>query len=301
MPPRHTRVAIAYDFDGTLAKGNIQENSFIPDLGVSKKVFWKEVKEISREHEMDEVLAYMYLLLKKARASGTVLFNKDSLKAHGKNVSYFNGVEGYFKRINQYAKAQKINLEHYIISSGTKEMIEGTSIARHFKYIYASSFKYDQNGVPDCPALAINYTIKTQFLFRINKGIENAWDNSKINKFTPENNRPIPFKHMIYVGDGLTDVPAMRMVKSQGGISIGVYAPNTQHKSKVENLLKENRVSYVAAADYSEGKDLDNVLKAVIDQISANVSIKKYSGTSKKRAQSKTKSATGKGASQCLT
>lgn len=275
MSKKHTTVAIAYDFDGTLAKGNIQENSFIPDLGMNKKDFWAEVQKMSKKHEMDQILAYMYLLITKAKEKGKS-FNKRSLIAHGKDVTYFRGVETYFNIINQYAKSKSINLEHFIISSGTKEMIEGTTIKRNFKFIYASSFLFDQHDVPIWPALAINYTTKTQFLFRINKGILNSWDNSKINEYTPEEDRTIPFENMIYIGDGLTDVPAMKLVKDRGGISIGVYTPHSHKKKEVTKLLKENRVNYVVTADYSEESDLVAVIKSLIDRIAAKSSVSKH-------------------------
>lgn len=279
MAAKYRKVAIAYDFDGTLAKGNIQENSFIPDLGISTIKFWKEVAQLAKDNEMDEILAYMYLLIQKAKQNGKIKFTRDDLNKHGKSVQYFEGIEDYFKRINEYAKSKKINIEHYIISSGTKEMIEGTSIAKHFKYIYASNFKYNIHDIPEWPAIAVNYTTKTQFLFRINKGIDNAWDNSKINQYISKDERRIPFERMIYIGDGLTDVPAMKLVKEQGGVSIGVYAPNSRQKSKVEDLLSENRVSYVAPANYSDKSNLDMIIKATIDKVAAIESISKYSNT----------------------
>jgi 2-hydroxy-3-keto-5-methylthiopentenyl-1-phosphate phosphatase len=282
MGKRHIVFSIVYDFDGTLAKGNIQENSFIPDLGIKKSEFWTEVKKLTREHEMDEILAYMFLLITKAKNHGEVKFDRDSLRAHGRDVSYFDGVEEYFLRIDKYARQRQIKLEHYIISSGTKEMIEGTTIAKYFKTIYASTFKYDQHNVPEWPAIALNYTTKTQFLFRINKGIDNAWDNSTINNFVPKEQRPVPFERMIYIGDGLTDVPAMKLVKDQGGTSIGVYAPKSKKKSEVEKLLDEGRVSYVAHANYSEGGDLDQIIKAVLDQASSKASIEKYANMTTK-------------------
>ncbi len=292
MGKKHVTVAIAYDFDGTLAKGNIQENSFIPDLGMKKSDFWAEVHELSKENEMDEILAYMFLLISKAKNHGRIKFDRKSLKAHGKNAVYFDGVEEFFDRINAYARQKQIKLEHYIISSGTKAVIEGTSIKKHFKTIYASSFKYDQNDVPEWPAISLNYTTKTQFIFRINKGINNAWDNSKINTFVPNEKRPVPFKRMIYIGDGLTDVPAMKLIKEKGGTSIGVYAPKSRKKSDVENLLKEDRVSYVVPANYSEGAELDQVVKAVIDQIAVAASVEKYAR--KPTARSKQKKETSK-------
>lgn len=276
MPKKYTTIAIAYDFDDTLAKGNIQENSFIPEVGLSKENFWTEVQKITKEGEMDQILAYMYLLIKKAKENG-VSCKKEEIEKHGKSVKYFTGVEEYFNRVNGYAKGKGIKLKHYIISSGTKEMIEGTSIANKFKCIFASSFKYDHEGVAEWPALAINYTTKTQYLFRINKGIENAWDDSQINEYTALAERPILFENMIYIGDGLTDIPAMKMLNYQGGTSIGVYPPSTQGaKKKVEKLLENKRANYIAKADYSENSDIDNIIKNIIDQISSKEKIRKY-------------------------
>lgn len=270
-------MAIVYDFDGTLAKGNIQENSFIPDLGMTKKEFWKNVKKLAEEHEMDEILAYMYLLISKAKASNNVKVDKKSIQQHGKTVKYFKGVEDYFKRIDEYAKTKGIILKHFIISSGTKEMIEGTSIAKNFEYIYASSFKYDQHDVAEWPALAINYTVKTQYLFRINKGIENAWDNSTINKYIAEDERPIPFERIVYIGDGETDIPAMKMVNYQGGYSIAVYPPNTKGaKKKIHELIEHKRATFLAKADYSINSDIDKLLKAIVDQVALKYVMQQY-------------------------
>ncbi|SSC08828.1 haloacid dehalogenase-like hydrolase [bacterium endosymbiont of Bathymodiolus sp. 5 South] len=276
MSKKYTTVAIAYDFDGTLAKGNIQENSFIPELGMDKEAFWKEVKKITKDNEMDEILSYMFLLIKKAKEK-EMSCKKENFKKHGKTVEYFSGVEQYFTNINEYAKNKSIKLEHYIISSGTKEMIEGTSIAKEFEAIFASSFKYNVDGVAQWPALAINYTTKTQYLFRINKGIKNAWDNSSINEYTPPKERPILFENMIYIGDGATDVPAMKMLNYQGGTSIGVYPPNTRGaKTKAQELLQNNRANYIAKADYSNGSEIDQIVKSILDQISLKASVKQY-------------------------
>lgn len=265
---RMIRVGIAYDFDGTLARGNIQENSFIPTtLGIEKDVFWANVKELSEENNMDEILSYMYLIIKKADATDAKI-TKEELNKHGKTVKYFSGVKEFFGRINEYAKQKGILIEHYIISSGTKEMIDGTAIAHEFKNIYASSFMYDNYGRPIWPALAINYTTKTQYLYRISKGIFNAWDNKLINKYVPEQERHILFENMIYIGDGETDVPAMKLLKTKGGVSIAVYGEN---KDTAKKLLEQDRVNYIAAANYTEGSEIDTILKSTLDRISLNL------------------------------
>lgn len=262
------KIAIAYDFDGTLAKGNIQENSFIPKVGTNKDDFWRKTKETAQENDMDEILSYMYQIVKCAD-NADIKITKDALKEHGKSVEYFNGVESFFERINKYAKNKNIKIEHFIISSGTKEMLEGTTIAKYFKNIYASSFMYDTYGKPIWPALAINYTTKTQFLFRINKGIYNAWDNTQINKYIPEDERNIDFKHMVYLGDGETDIPAMKLLKDKGGLSIAVYDPE-HPKEKIDNveiLVDNERAHFVCEANYEENSSIDLIIKNYIDKI----------------------------------
>lgn len=265
------RFAIVYDFDGTLAKGNIQENSFLPEIGIKKEDFWKDVKKITKDNQMDETLAYMYMLILKAKEAGNIKIDKAMLKKHGKSVKYFSGVETYFKRINAFAKKQGVLLEHYIVSAGIKEMLEGTSIAKNFKYIFASSFKYDKSGIVEWPAVAVNYTTKTQYLFRINKGIYNIWDNESVNRHMPDDERVIPFENIVYIGDGFSDVPAMKIIEQQGGTSIGVYDPkNVENKFYVQDLIKRRRISYVAKADYKNNGEIDVLLKSIIKQAGIN-------------------------------
>nr|WP_260182328.1 HAD family hydrolase [Ornithobacterium rhinotracheale] len=185
--------------------------------------------------------------------------------------------------MNEYAKDKNIIIEHYIISSGLRDILKGTSIHRHFKKVFASGYMYDANDVAVWPALAIDYTNKTQFLFRINKGIVNSWDNSKINKYILESERHIPFSRMIYIGDGETDVPAMKMVNYQGGTSIAVYNPNTRTKAgkkakkNCEELLKQKRATYIAPARYTEDSELFEIIRLCIDQISTKVDLSKFS------------------------
>ncbi|MFO7977252.1 MAG: HAD family hydrolase [Bacteroidales bacterium] len=274
------KAAIAYDFDGTLAPGNMQEHSFIPKLGISKEDFWQEANMIAKENDMDEILAYMQLMLHKSKEK-KIPIHRNDITNYGKDIRFFPGVEDYFTRINEYARQQGLELEHHIISSGLREFVAGTAIAHHFKNIFASGFKYDQQGVAEWAALAINYTNKTQYLFRINKGINNAYDNTLINKFVPEDQRPVPFSRMIYIGDGETDVPAMKMVKYQGGATVAVYNPDAGSTGKrlspkqlCQELIAHRRVDYVSPADYTEGSHLDRIIKLLIDRISVNEALK---------------------------
>ena len=274
MARKLPRLAIAYDFDGTLAPGNMQEYDFVPAIGMTKKAFWKEVGELAEKHNADGILMYMKHMLDKAEAAKVPVRKADFVN-FGRSVTLFEGVADWFDRINAYGRERGLKVEHYIISSGNREMIEGTPIARKFSAVYASSFIYDHNGVARWPALAVNYTTKTQFLFRINKGVLNVYDNSKINEFVPAEERPVPFNNMVFVGDGDTDIPCFRLVKDQGGHAIAVYRPSTKGaKGKAEKLVKDGRVNFIAPANYGEGSDIDTMVKAIIDKVSADEALK---------------------------
>lgn len=274
MITENRNVAIAYDFDGTLAPGNMQEYNFIPDLNMDKGEFWQEANELAKKHDMDEVLAYMHLMLIKAKEKN-IPIKEDVFMKYGEKITFFEGVETYFERINAYAAAQNLHLEHFIISSGLREIVKGTRIAKYFKTIYASGFQYDENGCACWPALGVNYTNKTQFLFRINKGIYNSYDNTLINKSMPEDERAVPFSNLIYMGDGETDVPAMKMVNLYGGTTIAVYNPNSvatperpgSAKEKGIKLIRQKRADYIGPANYTENSELDIILRKVIDKI----------------------------------
>lgn len=267
------RTAIIYDYDGTLAHGNIQENSFLPDIGMTTKEFWDEVKTITKKNDADEILVYMQLMLEKAKQKGLEI-NKRTLRNYGKSSQLFSGLKdnAWFERINQFGREQDLEVEHYIISSGTQEMIEGSLIADQFKAIFASRYMYDDSENAIWPSLAINYTTKTQFLFRINKGIKDVFDNEAINKFMPEKERPIPFSRMIFVGDGDTDIPAMKMTSHYGGHSIAAYDPNPDKRSldKIHSLISDDRVNFVAPADYSENTQMDIIMKGILGRIARN-------------------------------
>ena len=269
MPHKKIPVAIAYDFDGTLAPGNMQDRDFIPDLKLKPAAFWKEVKAEARENDMDEILAYLEQMLLKAKFK-KVKINRKAFLAYGAKLEFFPGVETWFERITKYGGSIGLRVKHYVISSGLREVIAGTRIAKHLEYIFASGFRYDQNDVATWPALAANYTNKAQYLFRINKGIPNSWDNSIINKFIPNSERPIPFSNMIYLGDGETDIPAMKMVTHQGGRAIAVYPPRKRGAKRAAQLLvKQERASTAVKADYRTGQALEILVKASLDEIAA--------------------------------
>ncbi len=252
-------IALMYDFDNTLCTTDMQNYSFIPGLGMEPDAFWDMSRRMAEEKKMDRILAYMYLMVKKAGEKQKSIRQED-LVALGKDIQLFPGVMDWFARINAFGEAHGVQIQHYIISSGLKEIIEGSVIASQFREIYACAFHYDDDGVADWPAVTVNYTAKTQFLFRINKGVLLMSEDVELNKFILEDDRPVPFRNMVYFGDGLTDVPCMKLVKTNGGKSIAVYT----QKEKVESLLSDKRVDFIAPADYSEGSELDGLVKAII-------------------------------------
>lgn len=269
MPKKLVPFAICYDFDGTLAPGNMQERDFIPSIQMTTASFWREVKDRCELHDADNILVYMGLMLEKARAA-RVPVRMEDFSSYGQQLSFFQGVSEWFERINRYGKEMGIKVTHHIISSGIREMIAGTSIAKHFQDIYASSYCYDHHGVAEWPALALNYTTKTQYLFRINKGAHKVYDHSKINEYVTPDERPVPFANMVFIGDGETDIPCFRLVKEQGGHSIAVFRPHTPSaKARPEKILRDGRVQFVAPADYSEGKTIDRIIKAVMEKVAA--------------------------------
>jgi len=256
-------LAICYDFDKTLSPDNMQAQGFIQDVGYDIDKFWRDSNKLSRENEMDSNLAYMYKMVEEAE--GNFVLSKKTLADYGSKVKLFTGVDTWFERIKEYGKENGILIEHYIISSGIKEMIEGTKIAKQgaFEKIYASSFYFNERGVAKWPAQAVNYTNKTQFLFRIEKGVLDVNDNLVNEYFPPEKIR-IPFRNIAYLGDSDTDIPCMKLVNTHGGHSIGVYNPITEDKQKVFKMMKEERIKYFVPADYSKGSQLDELIKDII-------------------------------------
>lgn len=260
-------VAICYDFDKTLSPDDMQAQGFIQSVGYDVAEFWQESNGLAESNDMDQNLAYMFKMMDAAE--GRVLFTKDTLLDCGAKVRLFPGVEDWFRRIREYGEQHGVIVEHYIISSGLKEMIEGTTIAGEFEKIYASAFFYNDKNVAKWPAQVVNYTNKTQFLFRIEKGVLDINDPGVNEAFAPEDIR-VPFRNMIYIGDSDTDIPCMKLVNSYGGHSIGVYNTDTLDKTKVYKMMREGRIKYYAPADYSEGAQLDELVKAIIDRTATN-------------------------------
>lgn len=255
-------LAICYDFDKTLSPDDMQAQGYIQSVGYDVGEFWRQTDVLAKQNEMDQNLAYMYMMVREA--VGNLVFSRKTLAEYGSHVTLFPGVEDWFSRIREYGAERGVIVEHYIISSGLREMIEGTRVAGEFEKIYASSFYYNERGVAVWPAQVINYTNKTQFLFRISKGVLEPNDPAVNDPVAPEELR-VPFRNMVYIGDSDTDIPCMKLVNSNGGHSIGVYNSETKDKSKVHKMLRDRRIKYFVPADYREGSELDLLLKAIIE------------------------------------
>lgn len=260
-------VAICYDFDKTLSPDDMQAQGFIQKVGYNVQEFWEESNRLAKGNGMDSNLAWMYLMITKA--VGKTPMTKESLREYGSKVRLFPGVKHWFRRIKEFGLKHNVIVEHYIISSGLREMIEGTPVCDEFTRIYASSFYFDENNIARWPAQAINYTGKTQFLFRIEKGVLDVNDPGVNDSFPPERIR-VPFRNMIYIGDSDTDIPCMKLVNTNGGHSIGVYDATTQDKTKVWKMMREKRIRYFAPADYNNGSDLDALVKDIIKRTAMN-------------------------------
>lgn len=273
------KVAMMYDFDKTLSPKDMQEFTFIPGLGYKNtKDFWEEVNKISKENKMDSILAYMYMMIKKSKEASKPI-RKQDFKGLGKGIEYYPGVLTWFDRINTIGKKLNIEVEHYIISSGLTEVIEGTPIAKKFKKIYACKFYYDENGVATWPSLVVNYTTKTQYIFRINKQILDENEDRALNQYTEEKDRPIPFRRMIYVGDGLTDVPCMKLVKENGGKSIVVYNKKKKNaKDLAKSLIQQKRANYMSPSDYSSQKEMEKLVSKILENIQKEAALEELEG-----------------------
>ena len=254
-------IALLYDFDKTLCTQDMQNYAFIPSLGMKPEEFWREANSFGQQQRMDGILAYMYTMLHKRREKGLSIKREDLVEM-GRSIVLFPGVKEWFGRVNAFGESLGVEIEHYILSSGLREIIEGSGISHEFREIYASEFHYDETGAPVWPKLDVNFTAKTQFVYRINKGVLDVANDRDLNASMPDDSKRIPFTNMVYVGDGLSDVPCMKMMRSYGGQAIAVYQPES--RIAVEELLLRGRVDFIFPADYREGSSLDETMKNII-------------------------------------
>ena len=268
--PKPIVVAICSDFDGTLSPGNMQEYGFMKKLQTTPLKFWAKSNKVAKENFADTNAAYMKLMIEEANKKG-VPFTKNAFLEYGASVKFYKGVEGWFERINEYGKRHGVKVRHFIISSGLREIIKKTAIGKYFEEVFASSYMYDKQGNPIWPANVVNYTSKTQYLFRINKGCLDINDNIKVNARIEKDKREIPFENMVFIGDGETDIPAMKVLRSHGGHSVAVYNPKKVEKQAIaKKLINDNRVNIITPADYRENQIIDKYIKALINKIKAD-------------------------------
>ncbi len=264
------KVALLYDFDKTLSTKDMQEFGFLEALGFKQASdFWNLSAKRAKSEQMDPILAYLYEILVQANKQG-IRITRAYLNEFAKQVHYYPGVEQWFERLNHLALKRNITLEHYILSSGLKEIIETSTIAPYIKKIYACEYLY-QDDVAVWPKLSINYTLKTQFLFRINKGVLEISEDEALNRYQAESDRPIPFQNMIYIGDGLTDVPSMKLVKMNGGHAIGVYPKGQKDNTISQQLIQDQRVDYIAEANYQADSQLERILLDILERVSHEI------------------------------
>ncbi len=261
-------LAILYDFDKTLSTTDMQNYSFIPNLGLEPSEFWGKTCQFTESQGVERILSYMYVMLSEAKKKN-IKVTKEYLNECGKNIKFNPGVLTWFKRINEYAASKGMVAEHYLVSSGTKEIVEGSAICKEFKEIYGCEFFFDDNGEAVWPKRAINFTQKTQFIFRVAKGATDANDDDGVNQKT--NVLRVPFSNMIYMGDGMTDIASMTLVKKNGGTSIAVYPE--KDIQKVKQIYDDKRCSFVVPSNFSAGSRLEKILQLIIDKLSLQETI----------------------------
>lgn len=263
-------LAILYDFDSTLAVMDMQNFAFIPALGLTPKEFWEITSEFSKKTGCEKTLAYLYVMMDECRKRG-IKMTPEYLKEMGKGIKFFKGVEDWFERINAYGEENGIEVEHYLVSSGNKEIVEGCSIRKYFKMVYGCEFIFDEETrVPVWPKLSIDYTQKTQYYYRVAKGVLDTSDDNSVNIKTPV--KRVPPQNIVYIGDGLTDIPSMITAKEKGGNAIAVYKDGEQEK--VMPLFRDGRVNYVCPTDYSDGAELDQIMKLIIKSVKIHEKLK---------------------------
>ena len=269
-------IALVYDFDGTLSPQPMQEYTVLPKIGVEPGEFWAMVNREARETESDPMLVYMRHII-EALERVRVDVKREDFAAMADAIEYFPGVPTWFERMNAYVKRRsrgQVKLQHYLISAGQKEILDGVSIRRHFKRIYASEYHFNHHGVATFPKLLVTDTMKTQFLFRINKGLEGL--NESINEHMPEALRPIPFQNIIYVGDGMTDVPSMALTKKSGGHTVAVYNPKKESQRAIcEKLLHAGRADFLAEADFRKASKLSRRVELLLDAVVADIAYRR--------------------------
>jgi hypothetical protein len=264
-------IAIVYDYDQTLSPNYMQEEVLFPAFGIDPRAFWRRAQELVREEGYDNELAYMKVLLD---CLGMDRPTNARLKTLGGSLRFYPGLPQMFEEFSkglvpaQHA-AHGIRVEHYIISSGLKILIEGSRLAPYVNGIFGCEFAEDEAGCITFPKRVISHTQKTQYLFRINKGLLSM--SQDVNDHMPPGIRPVPFHNMIYIGDGPTDVPCFTVVRQHGGNAIAVYNPDDPSRNSFRKCYQlsahADRVRHIAPADFRAGSHLRLILEQMVNEI----------------------------------
>ena len=274
MSEPQTSIAIVYDFDHTLSPWFMQDQTILPHAGIDPGEFWKSCTTLIEQEGYEQELAYMRRMLDYEAIRS--LSNQD-LQRMGAQLTFFPGVPECFGELNdilrqpQYQE-RRICLEHYVVSSGLKAILDGSAIAKWTKAMWGCEFA-EADGHISFPKRTVSHTQKTQYLFRVNKALLNVAQN--VNDHMPEEKRPVPFQHMMYVGDGPTDVPCFTVIKKNGGLAVAVYNPDDatrrSFKKSYDLMLHADRVHCMAPADYRKGSQLRLILEQRLTEIADGI------------------------------
>jgi len=272
--PQNT-IAIVYDYDQTLSPSYMQDEVVFPTFGIDGASFWRRCSELVRDQGYDNELAYMKVLLDTLEMDRPT---QTELRSLGKKLNFYNGLPEMFDQfrenlLTEEQRSHGISVEHYIISSGMKVLIEGSRLATHVRAIFGCEFAEDGEGRITFPKRVISHTQKTQFLFRINKGLLDMSED--VNDHMDPAVRPIPFPNMIYLGDGPTDVPCFTVMRKNNGHAIAVYNPDDPERVGFKKCYQlsthADRVRHIAPADYRSGSHLRLLLEEMVHEIASRI------------------------------
>ena len=274
MPQQQNIIAIVYDYDRTLSPRPMQEDVIFERIGVEASKFWSMADELKGNKSYEDELAWIRLLLDNP--SFRCLSNLD-LEGMGRNLKFYPGVPEMFAELEVGLHSDKylrhgVALEHYIVTSGLKSVLAGSILSQNVQAIFGCELDEDEEGRVYWPKRIISHTAKTQYLFRITKGLEYVDLSHDVNDHMPEPERRIPFSNMLYIGDGPTDVPCFAVISSRGGKSLAVYDPSSKVSFATCMSLREaQRVDEIAEADYRQNTHLRRLMEHYVIQMADRI------------------------------
>ena len=278
MASSQTTIGIIYDYDQTLSPNYMQDEVLFPHFGINAAQFWKKSRELVDDEGYDGELAYLKSMLDYLAMDRPT---NAELRTLGANLKFYKGLPEMFEEmdgmLNDQHRMYGIKIEHYIVSSGLKALLDGSKLAPYVKRIFGCEFGEDKDGRITFPKRVISHTTKTQYIFRINKGMLEPTDD--VNDHMAPELRPIPFHNMIYVGDGPTDVPCFTLMKKYGGHALAVYNPDDENRSSFRKCYQlsahADRLKHIAPADYRAGGHLRLLLEEMALEIADGIVRKK--------------------------